>query len=213
MNRATRIVASSFGAFAAIGAIEHGIFEIMQGNVAPAGVMISSMGPPCVPAEIWNACEPAMTILPNLLLTGIAAVVLGVIAMVWSLFFIARPHGGLVLLLLSLAMLLFGGGIFPPLIGMAGGAMGARINAPIAWWRRRFSGGAGRFLAALWPWTVIVFLVGLLGQFVVGHFFNDFLLQNGALILVLIPLLLVVTVLSAFAWDVQRMQAADDGDR
>jgi hypothetical protein len=212
MNKATRIVASSFGAFAAIGAIEHGIFEIMQGDVAPAGVMISSMGPPCVPEEIWNACEPAMTILPSFLLTGIVAVVLGMIAMVWSLFFITKRRGGLVLIALSLAMLLFGGGIFPPVIGMVGGAVGTRINTPIAWWRKRFSGGAGRFLAALWPWTVVVFFVGLFGQFVVGYFFNDLLLQNGALILILIPLLLVVTVLSAFAWDVQRMLAADDGD-
>ncbi len=212
MNIATRIVASSFGAFAAIGAIEHGIFEIMQGDVAPAGVMISSMGPPCVPEETWNACEPAMTILPSFLLTGIVAVVLGMIAMVWSLFFITKRRGGLVLIVLSLAMLLFGGGIFPPVIGIAGGAVGTRINTPIAWWRKRFSGGAGRFLAALWPWTVIVFFVGLFGQFVVGYFFNDLLLQNGALILTLIPLLLVVTVLNAFAWDVQRMLVADDGD-
>ncbi len=184
----------------------------MQGDVAPAGVMISSMGPPCVPEEIWNACEPAMTILPSFLLTGIVAVVLGMIAMVWSLFFITKRRGGLVLIVLSLAMLLFGGGIFPPVIGMVGGAVGTRINTPIAWWRKRFSGGAGRFLAALWPWTVVVFFVGLFGQFVVGYFFNDLLLQNGALILILIPLLLVVTVLSAFAWDVQRMLAADDGD-
>jgi hypothetical protein len=213
MNKATRIVASSFGAFAAIGAIEHGIFEIMQGDVAPEGVMISSMGPPCVPEEIWNACEPAMTILPSFLLTGIVAVVLGMIAMVWSLFFITKRRGGLVLIVLSLAMLLFGGGIFPPVIGMAGGAVGTRINTPIAWWRKRFSGGAGHFLAALWPWTVVVFFVGLFGQFVVGYFFNDLLLQNGALILILIPLLLVVNVLSAFAWDVQRILAADDGDR
>ena len=207
MNKATRVVAASFGVFAAIGSIEHGIFEIMQGDVAPAGVMINSMGPPCVPEEIWNACEPAMTILPSFLLTGIVAVVLGMIAMVWSLFFITKRRGGLVLIVLSLAMLLFGGGIFPPVIGMAGGAVGTRINTPIAWWRKRFSGGAGRFLAALWPWTVIVLFVGLFGQFLVGHFFNDFLLRNGWLILVLIPLVLVLTVLSAFAWDVQRLTA------
>jgi len=61
MHKAIRIVAASFGAFAGFGGIEHGIFEIMQGNVAPAGVAISSIGPPCVPELAWNVCEPAMT--------------------------------------------------------------------------------------------------------------------------------------------------------
>ena len=54
MHKAIRIVASSFGAFAGFGGIEHGIFEIMQGNVAPGGVTISSIGPPCVPELAWN---------------------------------------------------------------------------------------------------------------------------------------------------------------
>ncbi len=75
MHKAIRIVASSFGAFAGFGGIEHGIFEIMQGNVAPGGVTISSIGPPCVPELAWNACEPAITLLPNFLATGILAVV------------------------------------------------------------------------------------------------------------------------------------------
>ena len=207
MHKAIRVVASSFGAFAGFGGIEHGIFEIMQGNVAPGGVTISSIGPPCVPELAWNACEPAITLLPNFLATGILAVVLGVATMVWSLFFIHRRRSGLVLFLLSLALLLFGGGIFPPVIGMIGAAVATRIDAPILWWRQRLSGSAGRFLAGFWPWIVIVLFVALFGQFIVGHFFNDFLLRNGWLILVLIPLVLVLTVLSAFAWDVQRLTA------
>ena len=65
----------------------------------------------------------------------------------WSLFFIHRRRSGLVLFLLSLALLLFGGGIFPTVIGMIGAAVATRIDAPILWWRQRLSGSAGRFLA------------------------------------------------------------------
>ncbi len=45
MRKATRIVASSLGIFAGFGGPEHGVFEIMRGNVRPEGVMIASMGP------------------------------------------------------------------------------------------------------------------------------------------------------------------------
>jgi hypothetical protein len=51
--------------------IEHGVGEIVQGNRAPAGTMIESW-PDSAPFEIVGG-EPAMTIVPNLLLTGILA--------------------------------------------------------------------------------------------------------------------------------------------
>ena len=79
--------------------IEHGIFEALQGNAIPEGLMIASMGPPCVPEQSWNACEPAMTILPNLWITGILAILFGLLVMVWSAFFVQQKHGGLVLIL------------------------------------------------------------------------------------------------------------------
>ena len=65
MRRATKTVATWFGISAGIAGLEHGYFEILQGSTRPAGLLIVSMGPPCVPEEIWNGCEPAMTILPN----------------------------------------------------------------------------------------------------------------------------------------------------
>jgi hypothetical protein len=93
--------------------------------------MIASMGLPCVPELSWNHCEPAMTILPNFLITGILAIILGIVIMVWSAFFVQKEHGGLVLVLLCIPLLLFGGGLFPPLIGIIAGAVGTRINKPL----------------------------------------------------------------------------------
>ena len=203
MRRATRITATVLGLTAGVAGIEHGIFEIMQGNARPEGLMIASIGPPCVPELTWNACEPAMTILPNLWITGILAILFGLLVMVWSAFFVQQKHGGLVLILLSIALLLFGGGIFPPLIGIVAGALATRIHKPLNPGGSRLSGGRLRILAAMWPWSLVLYVAWLLGQWVLGYFFNDWLLANGALLIIMVLGTLILAVLSAYAQDLQ----------
>jgi hypothetical protein len=59
-------------------------------------------------------------------------------------------------------------------------------------------------LAKMWPWTLIIFIVGLFSQFVIGYFFNEFLMEKaGALIPILILGLLVLSVLTGYAHDVK----------
>ncbi len=203
MRRATRIVAASLGVIAGIAGLEHGYFEILQGNVQPSGLMIASMGPPCDPQKMWNACEPAMTIIPNFLLTGVLAMIIGSLILIWSAAFVQRRNGGLVLILLSVALLLFGGGIFPPLIGIIGGVTGTKINKPLTRQPGQRSDNILRFLAKLWPWPLVILMVWLLGQFAVGHFFNDFLKNNSYLSLLLIIGLLPLSVFTAYARDVR----------
>lgn len=125
MRKATKTVAMWMGIVAGIGGAEHGYFEILQGNTKPDNLaFFTSIGPPCDPDMAWNACEPAMTVLSDLLVTGILALIFGLAVLGWSVGFLHRRHGGLVLILLSIAMLLFGGGFFPPVIGIIGGAGG-----------------------------------------------------------------------------------------
>lgn len=147
-----------------------------------------------------------MTVIPNFLITGILAVLVGLAVGIWSVAFIQGKRGGVVLILLSVLMLLVGGGIFPPLIGIIGGAVGTRINAPPKGGRVN---RAGRFLAGLWPWPLVAFLVWLLGQWVIGYFFNEFLQKNGVIIPVMVLGLLVLTVFTAFAYD-NHQQAVSD---
>jgi hypothetical protein len=61
--------------------------------------------------------------------------------------FVQRRGGGLVLILLSIAMLLVGGGFAPPLLRVLTGIAGTGINAVLTWWRRRLPVGVRRFLA------------------------------------------------------------------
>jgi hypothetical protein len=203
MRKATRVVASLFGVFAGFGGPEHGYFEILQGNVRPDSLMIASMGPPCDPEKVWNLCEPAMTILPSFLITGILATFLGVGTMIWSAAFVQRKHGGLVLIALSVALLLVGGGLFPPVIGIVVGVVATRINAPLT----RRSGRVSSLLARLWPWPLVAFFVWAFGQFLVGYLFHQLLMQSGFLSPLLIVGLLVLSIFTGYAYDMQ------EGDR
>jgi len=128
MRKATKTAASWLGVVAGIAGFEHGYFEFLQGNTPTPGLAFPSWGPPCVPEEIWHNCEPAMSILPNLLITGILAMLLSVALIVWAGWFVQRKHGGWVQLALSVLLLLFGGGFFPPIIAFVGGVAGTQIN-------------------------------------------------------------------------------------
>ena len=156
-----------------------------------------------------------MTIVPNLLVTGILAILISLILLVWVTLFVQRKNGGLIMILLSIAMLLVGGGIFPPLLGIIIGAVGTRINAPLTWWRAHLSVGFRNFLKKLWPWSytacIIAWLSALLGPGLLGYFFG---VNNPALILLILFLalgFLLLTVFTGFAYDVRGQAGSSSG--
>jgi hypothetical protein len=111
------------GVFAGLGGASHGPGEILQGNVAPSEIMIKAW-----PELTALNGEPAMTIVPNFLVTGILTIIFGLLVAAWAGKFVERKSGGLVLILLSIIMLLVGGGIVPPFFGVAAGIIGVLIN-------------------------------------------------------------------------------------
>jgi hypothetical protein len=206
MRKGIKTTAVWLGIAAGIAGIEHGYYEILQGNSRPDSIMIYSMGPPCVPHEIWNACEPAMTIVPNYLVTGILAMAIGTLILVWSLVGIQRKNGGAVLIFLSLALLLFGGGLFPPLIGIIGGITGTKINKPLS---GKQPNSLIMIAAKLWPWALGFFILWVFGQFLVGFFFNEFLQKNMVVGVILILVLLPLSVYCAYAHDFLTAMSGD----
>jgi len=199
MRKATKTVATWLGILAGLAGLEHGYFEFLQGNVPPPSLVFPSMGPPCVAELVWNACEPALTVLPSLRIAGILTVLLGLLIILWSVFFIQSKCGGIVLILLSVLLLLAGGGVFPPLFGIIGGAAGTKINKPLT---GKPPNDITRFAATLWPWPLVILMVWLLGQFAVGYFFNDFLKSIMGFGLLLILAMLPLSVYCAYAHDV-----------
>jgi hypothetical protein len=200
---ATRTTVSTFGVLAGLAGLEHGVGEVLQGNVAPAGVVIESW--PGSEAFRILAGEPAMTIVPNLLATGLLAIFVSLVFLVWVTMFVHMKHGGLVLILLSLVMLLFGAGFGPPMLGLVLGAAATRINAPSTMWSR-LPDGARRLLADLWPWSfaagVLAWLMVMPGTMIVDHFVG---VDNPELVVPVITFsalgLLLLTILAGFARD------------
>lgn len=192
-NNSLRITTAFLGVYAGLIAVQHGIFAILQGNSVPDGLMFNAIGPPCEPEAVWHACFPAMTLIPNLLLTGIAAVVIGATLMIWALFFVQRRYGGWVLGILSILLLLVGGGFVPVFIGLIAALASRGLGRSSA--RPRLP-----FLAALWPWPLVVMALWLPGSWLLGHFFGAAMLSVGGLLFLVFDLgLPILSALSGVA--------------
>ena len=58
------------------------------------------------------------------------------------------------------------------------------------------------------PWSVALYVLWVFGQFVIGYFFNDWLLANGYIIIVMVLGTLLLTVVTTYAHDLQRATEA-----
>ncbi len=210
MRNATRTMVSTMGAIMALAGLEHGIGEILQGNVAPGGIMFPSWPD----SDFFRvvAGEPAMSLVPNLLAAGILSVLVSLILLAWATLFVQRPKGGLVMILLCLVLLLVGGGIFPPIIGMLLGGIGTQIHPPAVRSHARPSLGLGATLAKLWPGLFTVCLAAWLllfpGLNLLGYLFG---VDEPSLTVAVIFLAfgsLLFSTLSGLAHDAQRRAAS-----
>jgi len=207
---ATKTVASTFGVLVGLAGIEHGLLEMLQGNVTPNDIMIDAIGPE---QKFWEyASEPALTIIPNFLVTGIFAVIFGLLVTIWAYAFIDKKYGARILLFLSIILWLVGGGFAPILMSIFSFAAATRINGPLKWWRAHLPVNVRGFLATLWPWSLIVYVLVFVGGVEIAIFgypllwFFDanvtYTIQwTSALIMVV---LWPVSIITAFAYDIQK---------
>ena len=206
---AARATASTLGVLAGLGGITHGIGEILQGNIAPRGLMIYSWTQGPIATTMGG--EPAMTIISNLFVTGVLTVLVSFVVLVWSAAFVQRRNGGWVLILLAVFMLLVGGGFAPPIIGVLAGVAGLGINASYTWWRKHLPANVRRRLAKAWPWVFGVCVIDgvflVVGSVILVYFFSvnnpdlfvgSFLVAVGA-----VPL----AIFTGIAYDIQNSDA------
>ena len=211
---ALRVTAAVFGAYAGFLGCEHGFFEALQGNSTPAAARIMAVSGPGLPFPFGH--EPALTVLPNYVATGILAMIIGLTIIAWSSMFVQRKHGAVVLALLSSLLFLFGGGFGP---------VSLLIAAVIAAAGSGKSPGSGRQLlspllrqasARLWPWMLSAALVWVPFELVLGlifHLTNDPQQRlNNLNLLLSYPLLIFIalTVATGFARQAQQSIAAQD---
>jgi len=207
MNRATRTTVATLGTIFGISGMSHGFFEALQGNISTGGSFISAIGEA---QRMWpHGNEYALTLIPNFLITGIAAMLVGLAIIVWSLGFVHKKSGPTILILLFVLLLLVGGGVaqilFFPWIWL----VSTRINNPLIWWRKILQGKIHVPLGRLWLWCLIAssaLLVFALEIAITGFVptVNDpeTVLSVMLICLVIEAVILPLTFISGFAHDI-----------
>jgi len=161
--KATRIVVVAFAMLCGLTGIIAGYFEILQGNVTPDGLIISTIGPEHSmfrTYSIYDLMEPysAITIIPNFLLTGIASIIVSCLVILWAIGFIHKKYGIIIFLFLSIIQLLVGGAFVMDL-AIITSITATRINKPLRWWRSHLSDKMKRSLAMMWPWSLMFYII------------------------------------------------------
>ena len=172
-NHTIRIVAAVIGVAIIIGGLTHNYWEIRQGNLPTGGIFIDSVGPEQLK---WSeGQDPGMTVIPNFLATGIVGFIFGTAAVIWAVFFIHKPRGPLVFLLLMIAQTLSGGGIGYIPFYIVAWAYATRINKPLTGWDRILTPGLRRWVSKLWMPAMIgaaVLWILLLETSIYGFFWE-----------------------------------------
>jgi len=145
-NQSTRLYVTIQGVLGGLAGMIHGFAEISQGNRPTGGQWLVSVG--------------AFTLIPNYLATGIAAVLVGLCTLIWTLGFIQSKHGAAVFLILSTTLFLVGGGVMQVLFFLIAWGVATQIRQPLTWWRKTLSTVLCKQLAKGWRLN-----------FAVGYFF------------------------------------------
>jgi hypothetical protein len=208
-NRATRLVAATLGALVGLAGIDHGIFEFLQGPTQPEGLMIAAIDPD---QRFWiYGEETALTIIPSFLISGILSVIFGVIVIVWSVGFIDRKHAAPVLMLLSIALFLVGGGFAPIFMALIASLAASRIHKPLKFWRAVLPVPLQKILGRIWKWVLVAFVVIFVFSVIIAIFgwpltiyFDDKIAFThlNTLSFIIVGMMLLAA-LSAFAHDIQ----------
>jgi MFS family permease len=190
--------------------VEHGIFEMLQGNVTPSGLMIDAIGPA---QRFWEyGTERALTIIPNFFVTGTLAIVFGILVTVWAGVFIDRKYSAGILLLLSILLWLVGGGFAPIFMSILASITATQVSKPLKWWRAHLPAFIRGFLAKLWSWSIIsfvvVFVVGveiaIFGYPLLWFYSADMTFSIQSALAYIMVVLMLLSILTAFAYDIQR---------
>jgi hypothetical protein len=153
-NRATRSIACTLGVLVGIGSIDHGLLECLQGFRSTPGLIVNALGSG-YRWTVWKqGGEGAFTLIPNFLVTGVIAALLGLVIIIWSVRFMSSPHGPSLFLSLGVASFLTGGGVAQIVLITLAWAVATRIGASLEFWRRLIPPTARPQLGRLWPWTL-----------------------------------------------------------
>jgi hypothetical protein len=161
---ATRVIATTIGVFFGLfSGVNHGFFEFLQGDKPTGGLYIQAIGEA---QRFWPlGGEDAFTLIPNFMITGIASMFVGIMIVIWSIWFLPAKRGASVFLGLFVLLFLVGGGIGQVFFFIPAWAFATRIHKPLTWWRKVLPRRAWPVLSRLWIVMLVlataVMLIGL----------------------------------------------------
>jgi len=209
---ATRMIATTIGVFFGLfSGVNHGFFEILQGNKPTDGLFIYAIGEA---QRFWPlASEGAFTLIPNFLITGIASMVVGVAIMIWSIWFLPTRHGRTVFLGLFILSFLVGGGIGQVAFFIPAWAFATRLGKPLNWWRKVLPRSTWPFLSRLWITALVLAMIAMLVglEMAIFGFFpgltDPVRIENTAMLFVFsAAILCAVSFIAGFGHELQRME-------
>jgi hypothetical protein len=208
-NRATWIIASTMGILVGLAGIIHGCFEILQGNTTPSSLLSEAIGPS---QRFWEyGTLHALTIVPNYLVTGILALSLGVLVVIWAWSFFQAKYGAAGLMLLTMILFLVGGGFAPIFMAIIASLTATRINKPLKFWRALLPGFIRIFLGKIWLGTLVAFVlifiisvfIAIFGWPLTSFYDADTSLNILNLLSYIMLGLMLLAPLTGFAYDIQ----------
>jgi hypothetical protein len=133
----TRLFVVIQGILGGLGGSIHGIYAILQGNKPAWGSSLLTIG--------------AFTVIDNYLITGIAAILVSLALVIWTIGFIHKKNGPTIFLLISILLFLVGGGIAQVGFFLIAWGVSTQINASSSWCQKMFSRDTRTRLAKAWP--------------------------------------------------------------
>ena len=208
----TCVIATTIGVFFGLfSGVNHGFFEFLQGNKPTDGLIINAIGEA---QRFWvEGTEPAFTLIPNFMITGIVSMIVGLVIAIWSIWFLPRKRGRTVFLGLFILSFLVGGGIGQAFFFVPAWAFATRIDRLLAWWRKVLPRITWPFLSKLWVvllvLATIAMLIGL-EMAIFGYFpglTNSETLQNVNMVFVFgSAILYVLSFIAGFGHELRRME-------
>jgi len=117
-----------FGVLVGLAGIDHGVFEILRGHQPPGDILIEAMGSE---QRFWEyGTEPALTIIPSYLVTGILSIMIGILVIIWAVAFIDRTYEAGMLMALCILLFLVGGGFAPIFMSILGNLAATQGKGP-----------------------------------------------------------------------------------
>jgi hypothetical protein len=209
---ATRVIATTVGVFFGLfSGMNHGLFEILQGNTPTDSLVINAIGET---QRFWlEGTEPAFTLIPNFMITGIVSMIVGLAIVIWSIWFLPGKHGRTVFLGLFILSFLVGGGIGQVAFFIPAWALATRMDKPLTWWKKVLPKSIWPFLSRLWIVTLVLATIAILiglEMAIFGYFpglTDPEAIQNTAMLFVLSSAILyVITFIAGFGHELRKME-------